>query len=107
MIHIKAGIRKKRDDRHRGPLASRAIFSGNRHALGLNGIALPAHVCAQFGPRDSGVGFNPEQPRLGAAPLAIGTNDDMAQFGGCQWHVLTIRANEVVSSNTFIAPQVT
>jgi hypothetical protein len=77
----------------------RAGFSKERHALRLNGIALPAHVCAQLGPPDSGVGFDAEQPRLGAAPLANGANDHFGKFGGCQWHVLTIGAGEVLSSN--------
>jgi hypothetical protein len=71
--------------------------SRERHALGLNGIALPAHVCAQFSPLDRGMGFDTEQPHLGAALLAIGAGDDFALFGGCPWHVFTIGESEAVS----------
>ena len=90
-----------------GAPLGRAGVSRKRHALRLDGIALSAHESVQFGPLDSGVGLDTEQPRLGAAPLAIGANEDFTLFGGCPWHVLTIGAHEVVSSNTFIAPQIT
>jgi hypothetical protein len=58
----------------------KAKSSRKRKDLGLHGIAPPAHVGAQFGPLDSGVRFDPEQPRFGAAAVAIGANKYFALF---------------------------
>jgi hypothetical protein len=66
----------------------------------LYGIAPPAHVSAQLCGLDSGVGFDPEQPGPGTAPIASGANKDFARFQSCMDHVLTIGFGEVLSINT-------
>jgi len=102
---IKSGICKQWNYRHGQPPKYSSMVK--RNDLGLRGIALPAHVCAQLGSLDSGVGFNSEQPRPGAAPITIGAIEDFGRFQACLFHVLRIGFGEVLSINTLWRVSVT
>jgi hypothetical protein len=78
-----------------------------RHDLYLQGIALLAHVRAQFASVDIWVRLDPEQPRLGTAPIAIGRATYVFAFHACLGHVFKVGFAEVFARVTFVAPHVT